>query len=707
MKLSLTTTPILYLLSAATSSINLLASAQIAPVCESFQPYSYDSGMTSSASTDVSLPSAPWIQLDLSRTELKPNAKLVLIGEKASQELDASALEGSNGYSAVFDGGSVSVELVTPGGGGGGLFRGNGNDKGSGNGNSSRASRVVVSAVKVGLCKDDGVAPAICGLDDDRIASADPRQGRIGGCTGWLISEDIFVQAGHCGTPLSSTRIHFTYGVSSAPVEDQYAVDVLTYSFLNAGVGQDWGAARLLPNSVTGKLPGVAQSEKCGTAGCGWYTLGTVPSVTTGNTIRITGYGTAAVESRSQKTHVGNLVTIGSNYLRYNPDTTGGNSGSPVIHQQTGNAIGIHTHGGCSSTGGSNQGTRIDRSDFLAHIDFLMGLSAPTRSPAPTESPIPCAGRSLKVNLLTDRYPKETSWALTNTCTSVVEQSKGVDSYLTAGTSYAETYCVPFAAYVFTISDSHGDGICCSFGSGSYSVTYGGVQVASGASFRSSESTSFGACASQPTKSPTPLPTNFPSTKPTNIPTTLPTTPQPTKSPTTRPTISPTNPPTSPPTKSPTTPPTISPTNPPTFPPTNSPTTELPLQGIGNNGSPSSVFPLGQCQGDCDNNAECQDGLNCMQRRDFEKVPGCSGELSDRSTDFCFRRPRDNYLWTTGNGGVPASAFPLSACDGDCDGDGECAVGLLCFQRDGSEAVPGCDGAGGSAQDYCYDPNNA
>ena len=310
MKLSLATPILVYLLSAATPSINLLTSAQIATVCESLHPYSYDSGTTSSTSTVVSHPSAPWIQLDLSQTELKYNAKLVLIGEKASQELNASALEGSNGYSAVFDGDSVSVELVTPGGGGG-LFRGGG-----------RSSRVVVSAVKVGLCEDDGTASSICGIIDDRIASTDVRAGRMGGCTGWLISENVFVQAGHCGTPGSSTRIHFTYGVSSAPAQDQYAVDVSTYRFQNDGVGQDWGAGRFLPNSSTSKLPGVAQSEKCGTAGCGWYTLGTVPSVTTGNTIRVTGFGTADAESRSQKTHVDALTSVQSTFLRYVTDTT-------------------------------------------------------------------------------------------------------------------------------------------------------------------------------------------------------------------------------------------------------------------------------------------------------------------------------------------------------------------------------------------------
>ena len=39
--------------------------------------------------------------------------------------------------------------------------------------------------------------------------------------------------------------------------------------------------------------------------------------------------------------------------------TLGGNSGSPVIWEQMNQAVGIHTHGGCTSSGGQNSGTSI------------------------------------------------------------------------------------------------------------------------------------------------------------------------------------------------------------------------------------------------------------------------------------------------------------------------------------------------------------
>ena len=303
----------LLLLSAASKCLFVDARFANVTTCESTYPYTFNSGDTTAATTIISIDEAPWIQLDLSGTKLADGAILTIAGKTATQVITSKELSSLNDFSAVFDGSSVSVELSSA----------EKEDIRGGKAKAPSRSRVVVPSVNVGLCKDEGIiGESICGDTDDRVPSTDVRAGRIGGCTGWLISERAFIQAGHCGTPSSSTRIHFVFGVESAPPEDQYAVDVSSYQGVNGGVGNDWGAGRLLPNSVTGKLPGVAQSEKCGSPGCGWYTLGTVPASTSGKNIRITGYGTAAVASRSQKTHAGALVSIASTSLAYIPDTT-------------------------------------------------------------------------------------------------------------------------------------------------------------------------------------------------------------------------------------------------------------------------------------------------------------------------------------------------------------------------------------------------
>jgi hypothetical protein len=56
----------------------------------------------------------------------------------------------------------------------------------------------------------------------------------------------------------------------------------------------------------------------------------------------------------------------------------------------------------------------------------------------------------------------------------------------------------------------------------------------------------------------------------------------------------------------------------------------------------------------------------------------------------------------------PTDRYPLGRCRGDCDDDSQCKVGLICFQRNSNEAVPGCDGgkSDDSKTDYCIDPDD-
>ena len=127
----------------------------------------------------------------------------------------------------------------------------------------------------------------------------------------------------------------------------------------------------------------------------------------------------------------------------------------------------------------------------------------------------------------------------------------------------------------------------------------------------------------------------------------------------------------------------------------------------GNNGNPTSAFPLGKCQGDCDTDNDCADNLICYQRSSGDTVPpGCSGTTTE-STDYCYDPndgappPSTTTLGIVGDNGSPSSVFPLRRCQGDCDDDSECAVGLVCFQRTTGQAVPGCNGSPEGSKDYC------
>merc|ERR1712226_776881 len=132
----------------------------------------------------------------------------------------------------------------------------------------------------------------------------------------------------------------------------------------------------------------------------------------------------------------------------------------------------------------------------------------------------PCIANDFKLTITTDNYPAETGWTLVNEC-SGEEQARG-GPYQSAGTQYVEEDCVPDGEYTFTITDSWGDGICCSYGSGSYIVEYNGNVIKEGGAFGGSESTTFGSCDGPSTAAPTSAPTAAPTSAPTSAPDTTP-----------------------------------------------------------------------------------------------------------------------------------------------------------------------------------------
>uniref|UniRef100_A0A7S4R946 Uncharacterized protein n=2 Tax=Ditylum brightwellii TaxID=49249 RepID=A0A7S4R946_9STRA len=164
------------------------------------------------------------------------------------------------------------------------------------------------------------------------------------------------------------------------------------------------------------------------------------------------------------------------------------------------------------------------------------------------------------LELTTDNYAGETSWDIKNNFGTIIDSGNnyGIGTHTETISNLQE------GAYTFTIYDAFGDGICCSYGEGSYKVMSCGKTLAQGSSFGSSESTEFTIESSS-----TPLPTANPTNQPTNAPTS-----QPTNTPTSQPTNAPTNPPTAGPTNQPSNAPTSQPTNAPTNHPTNAPTAQ-------------------------------------------------------------------------------------------------------------------------------------
>ena len=100
----------------------------------------------------------------------------------------------------------------------------------------------------------------------------------------------------------------------------------------------------------------------------------------------------------------------------------------------------------------------------------------------------PCTDNEVTITINLDNYPGETTWQITNSGGSVVASG---GPYSGAGTTVVEDACLVDGCYDFTIFDSYGDGICCGYGNGSYTVTSDGSTLASGGAFGSSETTNF------------------------------------------------------------------------------------------------------------------------------------------------------------------------------------------------------------------------
>ncbi|GIV35221.1 MAG: hypothetical protein KatS3mg031_2756 [Chitinophagales bacterium] len=100
----------------------------------------------------------------------------------------------------------------------------------------------------------------------------------------------------------------------------------------------------------------------------------------------------------------------------------------------------------------------------------------------------------LTVSVTTDAFGNETSWELEDLTTGTILGSVAEGTYGNNMT-FTRNFCVdPNHCFEFRILDAFGDGICCAFGNGSYSITLDGSLVAFGGNFADSETTNFGNC---------------------------------------------------------------------------------------------------------------------------------------------------------------------------------------------------------------------
>jgi hypothetical protein len=358
------------------------------------QPYLLDSRDYESQEAEIEvlsqmvvrIPNAPWLRVHFSDFNLGERSYITItsLEDYGSQVLDSKKLSQWRNSSAFFNGDAVLVELHAAGGEANIYFR--------------------IESVTVGeWVGESEFIESLCDGDDDRVASTDARVGRlfIGGCTAFLVSNGAVLTAGHCTDfdpdrcdPLLPDGVLDLAGVvefnvpasrtDGTPVaahpDDQYAIDTnnVDWNFDGScqGLGKDWSVFAIFPNANNDDRAHITR---------GFFRM-TRESPSTGNTIRITGYGIDDVpagstggrnaqnvtEQTDTGPYRGESSSGGDFWHRYRADTEGANSGSPIIWNSQNIAIGIHTNGGCTSTGGENSGTSFEHNPLEnALIDFI------------------------------------------------------------------------------------------------------------------------------------------------------------------------------------------------------------------------------------------------------------------------------------------------------------------------------------------------
>ena len=151
------------------------------------------------------------------------------------------------------------------------------------------------------------------------------------GCSGTLISDDLFLSAGHCGYAVGH-RVRFDYQNSPQGIlRAQKEFTVAQVLEQENNTSWDYSIVRL--NGSPGREFGHAN----------------IAATDPANGSRLTIIGHPA--GRPKEIHAGPLLdyasAVGSSWFRHQVDTVGGNSGSGVLNDD-GELIGVHTNAGCN-----------------------------------------------------------------------------------------------------------------------------------------------------------------------------------------------------------------------------------------------------------------------------------------------------------------------------------------------------------------------
>jgi len=204
-------------------------------------------------------------------------------------------------------------------------------------------------------------------------------------------------------------------------------------------------------------------------------------------------YKTATIESPCFDLSNENQASFSFNYHMYGAS----NMGSLILEVTTDGDNWNTLWSKSGNQGNSWQAENIDLSSYLGQTIKLRFVGQTSNTwqgdmaidNLELSTSRPAVETTLNLSLIFDNYPEETTWEILEGSTAIA--AGGPYGNYADGSTINVSITVPEGCYDFIIYDSYGDGICCSYGNGSYTLSEGSNVIVSGGSFGSGESTSF------------------------------------------------------------------------------------------------------------------------------------------------------------------------------------------------------------------------
>ncbi|MFC0603898.1 hypothetical protein [Winogradskyella pulchriflava] len=124
-------------------------------------------------------------------------------------------------------------------------------------------------------------------------------------------------------------------------------------------------------------------------------------------------------------------------------------------------------------------------------LGFADNTAALNPHPLSLDIVVVCPVNEFILDITFDNYAEETSWELYDLTSGQVLIASGSGYGDLDDQSIQERICIEDGDFGFVIYDAYADGICCSFGQGSYTLTVNGEVIKEGGSFGANDVTTF------------------------------------------------------------------------------------------------------------------------------------------------------------------------------------------------------------------------